>query len=311
MQPTRPGDGQADVSMGNTGHFSTIPAQPAPAHGHTTAAYPTHYAPRPSATPVPVPQYGTHTFQSAHVPPPQMTTQTPQYQPHSSHQTHHTPAFNGYPSQYNPSPVPMPAQSHHPPPHQMTNPIIPYDPSQRLAPSPARNSITTVPSPGGHLQANTYNPPRPIEVYKLDDATNDSIPADVREQFVRDESGHVLFFTQPPLDRAHRGVSMESADLGHSARYLADRARGIQERRAKRKARDEMRKAEEMKRSTAEQEVMHMENQQQVDSAAKILLSWAQSIQDEANILRSSYGGWSVKDKDIDAVRDSLPRTMD
>ncbi|KAI0097442.1 hypothetical protein GGR51DRAFT_553087 [Nemania sp. FL0031] len=306
MQVPRPRDSQGDINMGNTGHFSTIPPQPAPANGHGAPAYPTHYAPRPSATPVPVPQYGTHTFQAAHVPPPQMTTQAPQYQPHPPHQTHHTPAFNGYsphPSQYNPTPVPMPPQPHHPPPHQMANPIVPYDPSQRLAPSPARNSVVPVPSPGGHLQANAYNPPRPIEVYRLDDATNDSIPGDVREQFLQDESGNVLFFTQPPLGRAHRGVSTESADLGHSVRYLADRAREVQDRRAKRKARDEMRKEEERKRSVLEQEAVQIEKQEQVDSAAKILLGWAQSIQDEADVLQSSYKGWSVKDKEIDAVQ--------
>lgn len=185
----------------------------------------------------------------------------------------------------------------------MANPIVPYDPSQRLVPSPARSSIAPVPSPAGHVQANAYNPPRPIEVYKLDDATNDSIPADVREQFLRDESGNVLFFTQPPLDRAHRGVSTESADLGHSIRYLADRAREMQDRRAKRKARDEMRREEEKKRSALEQEAAHMERQQQVDSAAKILLGWAQGIQDEADLLKASYDGWSVNDKDIDAVQ--------
>lgn len=163
--------------------------------------------------------------------------------------------------------------------------------------------MALVPGPGGLGQTNAYNPPRPVEVYRLDDATNDSIPADVREQFLRDESGNVLFFTQPPLDRVHRGVSTESADLAHSVRYLADRAREVQDRRAKRKARDEMRKDEEKRRFTLEQETAQIENQQQVDSAAKILLGWAQSIQDEADVLKAKYDGWSVEDKDINAVR--------
>ncbi|KAH8165953.1 hypothetical protein CIB48_g2282 [Xylaria polymorpha] len=284
MQNTRPGDGQGDISMGNTGHFSTIPAQPAPTNGHTAPGYSAHYAPRSSATPVPVPQYGTHTFQQ--VPPPQMTPQAPQYQqhpPHQAHQAHHTPAFNGFASQW-------------------PTLLCPMTPS-RLAPSPARGSVAPVPSPGGHVQANAYNPPRPIEVYRLDDATNASIPADVREHFLRDEAGNVLFFTQPPLERAHRGVSKENSDLGHSVRYLADRAREVQDRRAKRKARDEMRKEEEKKRYAIEQETAQLEKQQQVDSAAKILLGWAQSIQDEADVLKADYDGWSVKDKDIDAVQ--------
>ncbi|KAI0423843.1 hypothetical protein F5Y09DRAFT_326235 [Xylaria sp. FL1042] len=303
MQATRPVDGQGDISMGNAGHFSTIPAQPTPTNGHTTPAYAAHYTPRPSATPVPVPQYGAHTFQSAHAPPPQMPPQAPQYQSHAPHQTHQAPAYNGYQSQYNPTPVPMPPQPHHvPPPHQMANPIIPYDPSQRLAPSPARASVAPVPSPSAHVQATAYNPPRPIEVYKLDDATNASIPADVCEQFLRDEAGNILFFTQPPLGRAHRGISKENAILGHSVRYLADRAREVQDCRAKRKARDDMRKEEVRKRLALEQEAAQAEKQEQIDSAAKILLGWAQSIQDEADALKASYDGWNVKDKDLGAV---------
>lgn len=163
--------------------------------------------------------------------------------------------------------------------------------------------MAPVPSPAGHAQVNAYNPPRPIEVYQLDDATNASIPASVREQFLRDDAGNVLFFTQPPLDRAHRGVSKESADLGHSVRYLADRAREVQDRRAKRKARDEMRMEQVAKKLALEEETAQLEKERQVDSAAKILLGWAQSIQDEADALKANYDGWSVKDTDIDVVR--------
>jgi chromatin structure-remodeling complex subunit RSC1/2 len=184
----------------------------------------------------------------------------------------------------------------------MVNSIVPYDPSQRLAPSPARNPIAPVPGPSVHSQANAYNPPRPIEVYTLDEATNAGIPADVREQFLQDEAGHVLFFTQPPLERAHRGLSKEGADLGHSIRYLADRARDVQDRRAKRKARDEMRNEEEKKHVALKQEALQTEKQEQVDAAAKILFGWAQSIQDEADVLKATYNGWTVKDNDIDTV---------
>ena len=302
MQTTRPVDGQGDISMGNTGHFSTIPVHPTPTNGHSAPAYAPQYTPRPSATPVPVPQYGAHTFQATHAPAPQMPPQAPPFQAHPPHQAHPNPTYNGFQQQYTPTPVPMPPQPHHVPPPQMTNPIVPYDPSQRLAPSPARGSAVPVPSPNTHVQANTYNPPRPVEVYKLDEATNASIPADVREQFLRDEAGNVLFFTQPPLDRLHRGVSKEHANLGHSVRYLADRARQVQDRAAKRKARDELRRVEEEKRRAAEQESAQIEKQQQVDAAAKVLLGWAQSIQDEADMLKATYDGWSVKDHDVNAV---------
>lgn len=163
--------------------------------------------------------------------------------------------------------------------------------------------MAPVPSPVGHAQVNAYNPPRPVEVYQLGEATNKSIPPSVREQFLRDDAGNVLFFTQPPLDRAHRGVSKESADLGHSVRYLADRAREVQDRRAKRKARDELRKEEVAKRLALEEEAAQLEKEGQLDSAAKILLGWAEGILDQADILKASYDGWSVNNEDIDAVQ--------
>lgn len=66
-------------------------------------------------------------------------------------------------------------------------------------------------------------PPRPSEVYHLSDLANASIPADIRKEFQRDDQGHVLFFTTPPLDvlpPAKRGTP-----IGHTAAYLAAKIR--------------------------------------------------------------------------------------
>lgn len=185
----------------------------------------------------------------------------------------------------------------------MSNPIVPYDTTQRLAPSPARNSVIPGPSPGLHAQPNVYNPPRPIEVYQLDDAVNARIPQEVRDQFHCDENGHVLFFTQPPLDRAHRGVSNESAGLGHSVRYLADRAREVEDRRAKRKARDELRKEEDAKHKAAESEAAEKDKKELSDLAGNMFAGWIKSIDKENEELNAAYDGWSVRDEDIDAVK--------
>jgi chromatin structure-remodeling complex subunit RSC1/2 len=80
-----------------------------------------------------------------------------------------------------------------------------------------------------------YKAPQPVEVYILPDHANASIPADIREQFQRDEQGRVLFFTAPPVNSS-RIVKKEGQALGHSARYLALKAKRDAEREAKRKA---------------------------------------------------------------------------
>jgi chromatin structure-remodeling complex subunit RSC1/2 len=79
-------------------------------------------------------------------------------------------------------------------------------------------------------------------VYILPDHANASIPADIREQFQRDEQGRVLFFTAPPVNSS-RIVKKEGQALGHSARYLALKAKRDAERAAKRNA-DEANAAE-------------------------------------------------------------------
>lgn len=178
--------------------------------------------------------------------------------------------------------------------------MIPYN----AAPSPARQhtAVPPPPIPGMHGQPNTYHPPRPVEVYTLDDALDERIPSEIREQFQRDEQGRILFFTQPPLDRAHPGLSAESAGLGHSVRYLADRARGIEDRRAKRRARDELRKQEESKRRELEMEDAQKAKSEVIDVATDVLINWMSSVNKENEILKKQYYGWSSKDVDIDSV---------
>lgn len=69
---------------------------------------------------------------------------------------------------------------------------------------------------------NVYNPPRAVEVYALGEVANSSMPVDVRAQFHCDDLGRVLFFTIPPLN-SHD--SEDKADVKHSLRYLAAKAR--------------------------------------------------------------------------------------
>ena len=72
-------------------------------------------------------------------------------------------------------------------------------------------------------------------MYILSDHANLSIPQEVREQFQRDEKGRVLFFTAPPLN-VEQPLTKNGRVLGHSARYLAAKAKKDAMRAAKRKA---------------------------------------------------------------------------
>jgi chromatin structure-remodeling complex subunit RSC1/2 len=80
-----------------------------------------------------------------------------------------------------------------------------------------------------------YKAPPPVEVYILNDQANASIPQDIREQFQRDEKGRVLFFTAPPLN-VSQPLTKDGRVLGHSAAYLAARARCEKAKAEKRKA---------------------------------------------------------------------------
>jgi chromatin structure-remodeling complex subunit RSC1/2 len=82
-----------------------------------------------------------------------------------------------------------------------------------------------------------YKAPQPVEVYVMPDHANASIPIEIREQFQRDEKGRVLFFTAPPLN-IEQPLTKNGRTLGHSARYLASKAKKEAMKAAKRTADD-------------------------------------------------------------------------
>lgn len=136
--------------------------------------------------------YGSHSSNHSAAQP------SPMYQPQKNY------------NQYVAAPTPIPQ-------HQNAHPTFQYQTSHST-PRPAASSTATH---AGHT--NAYNPPRTVEVYMLPDSANASIPADVRSQFHCDDLGRVLFFTSPPLDA--NPIPEEAQSLGHSLRYLADKAR--------------------------------------------------------------------------------------
>ncbi|KAI1007060.1 hypothetical protein K3495_g1161 [Podosphaera aphanis] len=189
-------DSQTDVST--TGLRSNIPLNPTSSsqtivqtpYSQQTASI------RPPASPIPVSQPNLYVPQ---VPVNQLiSAPTPLYQSQSSY------------AQFASTTTPVPQQS---------KPTSNYSHFQNRN----TNASTPVLATSHNSHTNIHNPPRPIEVYTLPESANSSIPSDIRAQFHRDELGRVLFFTTPPVDI--NPVPEETRILGHSLRYLADKAR--------------------------------------------------------------------------------------
>lgn len=64
---------------------------------------------------------------------------------------------------------------------------------------------------------------RQADAFILNDLQNAQIPDDVRQQFLQDEAGHVIFFTKPPLATlpAERVTKLG----GHTIKYMATKLR--------------------------------------------------------------------------------------
>lgn len=269
---------------------------PIPSPSHPT--YGQHFAP-PRPGPTPTPQAAVPHMQ--HAPPQPMQSpghmaQAPHYQPHQP---------QGYGQQFAPSPANMgPANmGHHAP---MPNPVMPTYDHHRMAPTPAamtpaRAPMAATPNttamPHANAGANAYNPPRPVETYTLPEAMDAAIPSEVRDRFQRDEQGRILFFTAPPLNRAHNGVASESADLGHSVRYSKDIAAHREERQRKRQERDEAVAAESRKKAALESKEREETEAMLWRAAGGALGELVQQIDAGTRLVQDSLGGWDREEK--------------
>lgn len=189
----------------------TLPRADSSTYGGPPSNYPIAQAPVPTPMPAPTPQH--HHISSAYTP---------------THPGHY------HASQ---SPAPHIQQAAQPPSYQPITPHVPFTPQpvapmqqyQTPRPAPGYQQPYVQPTPAG------YKAPPPVEVYTLNDHANASIPQHIREQFQRDEKGRVLFFTAPPLN-VSQPLTTHGKPLGHSAAYLAARARRAQAKAAKRSA---------------------------------------------------------------------------
>ncbi|RDL30456.1 Bromodomain-containing protein [Venustampulla echinocandica] len=271
-------DSQGDVAMSGTRASAPLPS---PAASRTTA--PTQYgqsyaAARPSPSPAPLAQqtsYGSHS--SSSLPP---STHTPLYQ-----QTSYTPQFTS-----GATPV-----------AQHATPLTNYGQYQNSASVTPVRSIA--PPPTTHTpHTNAYNPPRPVEVYTLSESANLSIPADIRGQFQQDEYGKVIFFTAPPLDI--NPIPEDTQKLGHSLRYLADKARSKEAEANKRKIRETHLEAEastKIKRMKADGDG---KRQWIIDQKLASLESWMKDMDNGTDELYKQLHGEKWKEvRDLDLCR--------
>lgn len=168
----------------------------------------------PVATPIPTPTPQVHHAQMAFTP-----THPSQYHHSASPVAPMPHLMASQPNLYQPITPHMPFT---PQPQQ---PVLQYTTPQQ--PSSYQQPVVRPPPLG-------YKAPQPVEVYILNDHANASIPPEIREQFQRDEQGRVLFFTAPPVIPPEE--EKEGMALGHSARYLAAKAKRDALRAEKRKA---------------------------------------------------------------------------
>jgi chromatin structure-remodeling complex subunit RSC1/2 len=164
-----------------------------------------------------------------------MPAPTPQQQHVSAA---YTPAHPAQYHSHSQSPAPHAhQQAAQVPAYQPITPHVPFTPQ----PAASMQSYQTPRPAPGYQQPYVQQPPtgykapQPVEVFVLNDHANLSIPQEIREQFQRDEKGRVLFFTAPPLN-VEQPLSKEGRAIGHSARYLAAKAKKEAMKAAKRKA---------------------------------------------------------------------------
>jgi chromatin structure-remodeling complex subunit RSC1/2 len=236
---------------------------------------------RPSASPAPTPllQHHNSSYSSHGSASHSALPQTPLYPPQQT--------YNNYPTS---GTTPM---------AQHANPIATYNHYQNVNTAPRH---TPQPSTSHSTHANAYNPPRQSEVYTLADTANLALPRDLRSRFHQDSAGRVIFFTAPPLDV--KPVPEEKQTLGHSLRYLADKARSREADSKKRKARAEELESEATARSKRMKADDEGNKQWISDQKLKALNVWCEGMDKGTDELYKQMYGENWKEmRDLDLYK--------
>ena len=169
--------------------------------------------------------------------------------------------------------------------------------------APAPRVVQQATVPHATHSSNAYNPPRAIEVYTLPDSAFSSIPPDIRSQFHCDEAGRVIFYTTPPLDA--NPIPEEKQALGHSLRYLADKARSKAADEKKRKLYDIERENEATERLKRIKSSEEGKRQWIVDQKIEALDKWASNMDKGTDVLYKQLHGnnWQeIRMKDFERL---------
>lgn len=242
-------------------------------------------SPPPEPTPPPPPKMPT--------PPPRQAPPTPNVYAPTPTQQHdsqasssgapnaNTPSRPASSAQAGPSPAPQRPLSVQPTNYRPTTPQAPQTAPPNRPTGPAHQSSygsnsshhgtpgpsASTPYPPRPGSAVNYRDPPPIEVYTLPDIANLSIPAEIRAQYQCDPAGRVLFFATPPA-----GSTPGAAKLpGHSARYLAEKARRADVLAAKHRALADQRALDERAAKRARVESLQKVERQREESALAAL----------------------------------------
>ncbi|KUJ14719.1 Bromodomain-containing protein [Mollisia scopiformis] len=278
MSEQRRYDSQNDVSMsGTTGHVTPSPS-PMPSTVGQSAYGQQFAAPRPSPSPAPLnhqTSYGSHSSGSHAA-----TPQTALYQSRDPY------------SQYTSATTPV-AQTH----SAALQSFAHAQYQSHTAPRPV--AVTT----GSHSShTNAYNPPRPAEVWTLPENANNAIAPEIRAQFHTDEYGKIIFYTAPPLDV--NPVPVETQTLGHSLRYLADKARNKEADAKKRKARELEMESEAIETSKRVKVEMESERQSMIKKNLNAVKTWSQTMDAGTDELYKQMNGEDWKEvRDLDQAR--------
>jgi chromatin structure-remodeling complex subunit RSC1/2 len=273
------------ISVPYVGPGAVPSPSPSQYNAHMTSHFqpvtPVAVPPQIHQTPVPIPHPPHLGTPGAQVP----GVRPMQYQQH----THQLPQA-GYAQNY----AQGYAQSPAPPMHQQPQMASPMGPAYGQVPV-AAVARPPLPTPGNTMPpGNMYNPPRPPEVYTLPDNLNDVFPDEVRQSFQHDSAGRILFFTAPPLDRLHKGVSNESAGLGHSIKYLAGKQQWLANRETKRKQRDENDALESKKRIELKAAAAREAKEEIVAQASDAMSKWLEDLDKDTQKWKKDAGleGW-------------------
>ncbi|KAF8866168.1 Bromodomain-containing protein [Acephala macrosclerotiorum] len=268
-------DSYNDISMSNTpGHIAPSPS-PMPSIPQSQSAYGQQFAAtRPSQSPAPL----THqTSYSSHGSGSHAAPQTPHYQPQSAY------------SQYNSASTPV---------AQQANPLANYAQYQsHTVPRPVTTASTS-----HSTHTNAYNPPRAVEVYTLPEGANNAIAPEIRAQFHTDDYGKILFYTAPPLDI--NPLPENAQRLGHSLRYLADKARNRAADAEKRKARELEKEAEAVERSKRQKVEAEIAQNAMIEKKLNAIKIWSKGMDAGTDELYKQMNGENWQEvRDADQAR--------